>query len=87
MPPQEKLINISTRKPLRKNEEPSEESKVDKILPKKVVAPFMDLTSEQGRLTGKNQAKVNEPYISKDRQKKSGNKASTGMVASKDGAS
>ncbi|XP_020095675.1 probable polyribonucleotide nucleotidyltransferase 1, chloroplastic isoform X1 [Ananas comosus] len=87
MPPQEKLINISTRKPLRKNEEPSEESKVDKNLPKKVVAPLMDLTSEQGRLTGKNQAKVNEPYISKDRQKKSGNKASTGMVASKDGAS
>lgn len=100
IPPQHQPAKITAKKPSRKGEgqqvlQSSENSKVDKVLPKKVTAPSAD-TLEQESLTDKNQVKavkrlVNPvkggSHISKEKQKKVLDKTVTGMSASKNGIS
>lgn len=100
IPPQHQPAKITAKKPLRKGEgqqivQSSENSKVDKALPKRVTAPSAD-TLEQECLTDKNEEKSAKrlvspvkggPCINKERQKKVLDKTITGMSASKNGIS
>ncbi|XP_072951520.1 probable polyribonucleotide nucleotidyltransferase 1, chloroplastic [Typha angustifolia] len=90
IPPQDGVIKIATRKPLRKNEseqigEPPEKAKMDKDLQKKVKTPVKDFASEQGKSAGKKQEFTKTSVnIDMDKPKKSNSTAVTGMVTSED---
>ncbi|XP_073115689.1 probable polyribonucleotide nucleotidyltransferase 1, chloroplastic isoform X2 [Elaeis guineensis] len=100
IPPQHQPSKITAKKPLRKGEgqqivQSSENSKVDKVLPKKVTSPSAD-TLEKESLTDRTQEKgvkglvspvKGGPFINKEKQKKVLNKTITGMSASKNGIS
>ncbi|KAG1368455.1 putative polyribonucleotide nucleotidyltransferase 1, chloroplastic [Cocos nucifera] len=100
IPPQHQSSKITAKKPLRKGEGQqivwsSENSKVDKVLPKKVTSPSAD-SLEKESLTDKNQEKAVKrmvspvkggPFINKEKQKKVLDKTITGMSASKNGIS